>query len=881
MSEQPHGKRTGGGEKVRHWLIILWLTLLGLFVAEMPVLSETRDRVYLWLQKRLVRSHESVIVLAIDQEEFYRGKPKGVRPINRDYLAEIMALVAAAKPRVIGLDVGLETNTPDESPQPSDLTKSELGLLSTLNEIGRTQCPIVLPRTIVGEEEAVSRRYDLYDALPFSNDANVTTGHTSSAHDHRQIPTRVTLANGDVLDSFPVAVLRHAVRKLPAKLEDPEAPWPYSFFLPNSAFVPRDAPVGKDGLLTIAQFRAASATQRREWLEHEVVLIGGTWRVNPHGGDLLDGHETPRRELPGVVLHANYIQSLLWDAMYALPRPWRLAIEILLAFLISVVFHFARGWSWRMTLVIGTLIAVVFFTWVFSAAIGLFFDMVVPVAFLGVHAVWEGASENLRLEFRRKFRYARQAFTTAVAIALVVTGALFVRHELRASEKELQIEDRLQVTDVMRPPSVRSPAVVPAYAQITPPMAPPTSTAQDDKKRIVTSPVVAPRPAVTASNTLSDEHHSSNPKAVATTSTSSQEGNAPRKREVTVPTMAQLTPPPAVGPPTPPAPASVVPAITIARLPSELEPRLRVTQIARAGSSLAGYDALLTVTIDHPAALEVPSKTIAFAGASTRCGLELLHVLEQEFARNGAKVVEYTTVAKLGVRPFINVTRSDAIDIGREVGPGALVFVKVNDCGATGLKATLQVVDLTTGRNVVEPVIDVPRRRSSSVSPGLLLPSSKEEEALVAELTTQASRFFLDWVEIRKFGYFAKAECGIQGLLDHVRTGDLDGAARLADVNLDVCISMSPVDPGAVARAHHNRGVAQFLLGNEPLAQQELAKAQSLDSDLADAVITVASPGLNDETVEKRLRILEEAYQRKLITRQEYLRKKAQLLGER
>ncbi|HYC58723.1 MAG TPA: OmpA family protein [Thermoanaerobaculia bacterium] len=469
MADHHDHERETASERVRHWLIVTSLTFLGLLVAELPVLSQTRDRVYLWLQERLVRSHKTVVVVAIDDDDFWR-ELRGARPLDRDYLTRLLAKVADANPAAIGLDVGLEMNRPDVRPQWNLLTGDEQAFLRAVDAAAK-RCPVILPRTITGSEHLASR-YDLFDAIAFSGDAAVAYGHTSSARDPRQIPTRVRVDKIDLLDSFAMAVFRTVTREVPAKLDDPDHAWPYSFFLPTSTFVPKDAPVGRDGLLTARAVLSASPAQAKRWLERQVVLIGGTWRVAPHdGSDFADAHRTPMGTLPGVVVHANYVQSLLWDAMYAMPRTWRLALEIVLALAISVGFLIARGW-WRLALVVATLVTVVLLTWVFSSAIGLFFDMVIPVAFLGVHALWEQSSEELRLDFRRKFRYADHVFSGVAVAAVLISGFLFVRHEIHANERELRTEDRLQVTELTPPPP---PSLPPAdglpqemYAQKSP-----------------------------------------------------------------------------------------------------------------------------------------------------------------------------------------------------------------------------------------------------------------------------------------------------------------------------------------------------------------------------------------------------------------------------
>lgn len=804
MIKHPHSPKSGG-EHVRHWLLILWLTILGLLVAEMPVLSKTRDRVYLLLHKRLERSYKSVVVIAIDQEEFYRGEPRGVRPLDRKYLADTVAMVAAADPTVIGLDVGLETNTQDHVPAEPELSESERKFLELLNSLSR---PVILSRTITQHGDSFVRGNDLYDAKPFDAKARVSLGHTSSASDHRQIPTRVQLAGGGVIDSFPIAILRRAMRELPSKLENPDAPWPYSFFLPNSAFVPVGAPVGEDGLLTLRDLRAASDEQRSKWLENQIVLIGGTWRMYPHGGDLVDRHRTPRGELPGVVLHADYIQSLLWDGMYAMPRAWRLLIEVGLAAVISFVFHFFRRWGLRLALGIATLVAVVFFTWLFSAAIGLFFDMVVPVAFLGVHAVWEALSQSLRLEFRKAVRHSEFVFTCAVVLALVVTGAVFIRHERRAKEQQLNTDDRLQVTEGVPPAGLLPERVVePVLAEsgktqrITKAQATlPIMASLPDKKRSDESPLTPAVPL--ASPPVPVEAILPPPEFPPLSGTFLPEPPRIAQSELPVP----------VPSPSPESPS-----------PRSRELRARIVKIEPARFT---PNIVLTVVVDHPPQFDVATEAVAFIGATGRCSAELMRALELEFAQQGTAVVGTRQLASL---------KSDR--------RGSVLLVRVHRCDEKGLRGAIEAVDVRKAGPSAIVALDVPRPAETSREMAMFNNGQRyDNEPLAAAAATQARRLIFGWTATAKLLYFAEGECAIQGGIERIRDGDLAGALRLADLNLDICASAEVKT--VVARAHYNRGLMQFLTGNEAEALKEMELARGLDDSksFADALAAFFAP---------------------------------------
>lgn len=438
---------------LRHWFLVAALTVAGLYLAEFPVLSHTRDRVYLWLQRNFRSPQKSVVIVAIDDDEFWNGPPRFSRPLDRQYLLETLKKIAEADPAVIGVDVGLEVPAPKSAADARKQAETAKVFLAGVAELGKL-APVILPATIAQiKDVGLTRQRDLFRGhrLP----PRVRCGHTNSAEDIRNIPTRIVLADATPIDSFALATFRTAAREMPPELDEVDHPWPYSFFLPLTAFVPP----GMTRLLTPADLRAASLEQRKAWLQHQVVLFGGTWHRTPHGGDLEDGHVTPVRMIPGVITQADYVQSLLWGAMYGVPERARVAIEIVLSLAVAIILLLTHGWR-RYALVAASIVFVVLVTWIFSTAIGIFFDIVVPIAFLGVHAIFEEASENLRLDLGARIPHLH-AVSTILAGAIAVTLAtMFAVHLRERNEAALIPEQRLQVTELEPPTSDRNLAEV-------------------------------------------------------------------------------------------------------------------------------------------------------------------------------------------------------------------------------------------------------------------------------------------------------------------------------------------------------------------------------------------------------------------------------------
>ncbi|HKS21846.1 MAG TPA: CHASE2 domain-containing protein [Thermoanaerobaculia bacterium] len=433
-----------------HWLIVAILTLGGLVIAELPLLPRVRDRVYMWLQWEVYRPEKRVIVVAIDDAEFWHGDPAGAKPLNRRYLADLLRRIATADPDVLALDVGLLSlaTNPDAIEIPKHLDDTRV-LLATIDGIA-ARCPVVLPKTIANARAPFHPLHDVYDTFPFSQKENVTYGHTSAAEDIRQIPTRVPLDNKELLDSFALAVFRATTRdEVPPAYDDPAHAWPYASFLPSEAFAPRSNGAAPVALLTPQAIRTATPPQLRKWLRGHIVLVGGVWHdAPPPASDrYVDGRLTPRGWMPGVITHANYVQSLLWRPMFPLGEGWRIGIEILLSLGISVIFLRAHGWK-RARLIAITIAGVIVLTWFFRTAIGVFFDLVIPVTFLGIHVLAEELDEQVQFVPRRPIPHGRRILTISLAAAATLLGVTVVIQERARIHHQLATGQRLQVAEL-------------------------------------------------------------------------------------------------------------------------------------------------------------------------------------------------------------------------------------------------------------------------------------------------------------------------------------------------------------------------------------------------------------------------------------------------
>jgi CHASE2 domain-containing sensor protein len=196
--------------------------------------------------------------------------------------------------------------------------------------------------------------------------------------DVRQIPLVLSLKDGTQVESFAAAI----VKPLDATaLQDAQASGDSG--LPYGTFIPPD----RIKQMSANYVFATDARELKKALAANVVLVGGAWHSNAFEESRIDSHPTPVGEIPGVFIHANYVEALL---THRVSRPISkilgIVIEFLLAAFIAVIF------AWKMKPVSkfkwagGLSLILVLTTYVFWQNLGLFFDFFIPLILLGSHA---------------------------------------------------------------------------------------------------------------------------------------------------------------------------------------------------------------------------------------------------------------------------------------------------------------------------------------------------------------------------------------------------------------------------------------------------------------------------------------------------------------
>jgi hypothetical protein len=280
--------------------------------------------------------------------------------------------------------------------------------------------------------------------------------------------------------------------------------------------------------------------------------------------------------------------------------------------------------------------------------------------------------------------------------------------------------------------------------------------------------------------------------------------------------------------------------------------------------------------------------------------------------------------------------------LGKMLGPAALVFVKVTRCApeqkslkgevwkdrngnyhrdfmsrtSVYLKGSVRTVDLTTGRTLAAVPIDetVTRENKSRDECCPEFPSEFDvQDEAMQRGVLQAHRMFFPWSETRPLYFFDDVPCGLQTAFRMLKAGDHEGTLRQSLDNAQNCVAGPKVKEKVVWHAQYNAGLAHFILGEHAKALEYLNKAAAGGGgtivtesaaecrralQLAEAMrrvderppldvaepTAVASPAKTaaaltpTDDLETRLKKLKTMYDKGLITKDDYEKKKAELL---
>jgi len=347
------------------------------------------------------------VTLVFIGDEAHWATLHGNTPTDRSYLATLITKISTAKAAAIGLDIELLSPVGFAGADDPARAEQNADLLKAIKAAVSNGVPVVLASAFGSERDGSKIRLPGVfedNQLPIggcdsksSYSACAMVGYINAPQDRREIPLIETVFQSDystrfAFRSFALAVVdahergRGTTRgdTLIANAINSREPL-LGTFLPETAFRPV---INADDLIkgnTAAINSCAS----------KIVLIGGKWHELPGAfggagyGGFLDTHVSPVGLIPGVVFHANYIESLKTGSFRPLlPFYLGVIVDLVLGVGIYLAYELLKGWRKFFWLLVAFL-SVPFVAYVFFVFANRYLDFLLPVELYFVHLGYE------------------------------------------------------------------------------------------------------------------------------------------------------------------------------------------------------------------------------------------------------------------------------------------------------------------------------------------------------------------------------------------------------------------------------------------------------------------------------------------------------------
>lgn len=240
------------------------------------------------------------------------------------------------------------------------------------------------------------------------------------------------------------------------------------------------------------------------------------------------------------------------------------------------------------------------------------------------------------------------------------------------------------------------------------------------------------------------------------------------------------------------------------------------------------------------------------------------------------------------------------------------------------LRGTLKTVDLTTGKTFVASPIDATMQRQYKSNSGVpeAPPEDEVRDSAIRSAALNASTFLIPWVEQKLVYFYDNKECNLNRAFARLKAGDIQGTVQQSEENVEACKTWPKVKDNDQSHAYYNLGLAYMLVNEHAKALSNLgmagkikdsgiiaetlnevtksarlaaefqqvaerterfeqAQATSKAGDQAAATsVGNGSAKAPAAPIEERLMKLDSLFKKGIITKEEYERKKADLLKE-
>ncbi len=247
----------------------------------------------------------------------------------------------------------------------------------------------------------------------------------------------------------------------------------------------------------------------------------------------------------------------------------------------------------------------------------------------------------------------------------------------------------------------------------------------------------------------------------------------------------------------------------------------------------ASADKRLPVNLKHPPTLgnSLAAARVVVGPVAGDCAARFSEMLTVDMAAHGVLVMSSLELASVATRHHIPIPSpldaAASAQLAGAIGPAALVAISVTRCEARQLptflsgglpathvsrteghfEASVRFTDLANGQEIAAQNIRVDAHKDNESQTGVAdHPAAPEVRELAVNKALQdAQHLYLPWIEHREIALSDEKDCNLKASFDLVKTGDYEGAARVARSNAQACQSKS------AAAAWYNLGAAEML----------------------------------------------------------------------
>lgn len=380
-----------------HWIRFAVLMAVGWFAGqalkESPYLTDLRYWVY--RHQIPLSNHGPVyprrtVLVVLDDADYWGADFSGRTPLKRGELASILDKLREAGANTVALDVDLRApHRTEPGFEFLDYQKEDAALLAAVGRMCDAGRNVVLGTSVLFDGDGYVEVPSIFTPLR-ANYPCLQTGYLQLPYDLRLVPGQLELRNGGPLDSLSlkvVSLINPTAHKLAVSQAD--RGFRYARYLSEADYRPASGP---KYAFSWQQLKNADIKDIHRDISDKVVLIGGNWHADAQGqGPTVDTKSSPVGPLPGVFLHANYIEALDGEGGTFSPLSDTAAevIEFLLAMALALVaaLEIHSGWKW--SAFFASLVLSVILSYVLLANLGIFLDFLVPVLILIGHTLVE------------------------------------------------------------------------------------------------------------------------------------------------------------------------------------------------------------------------------------------------------------------------------------------------------------------------------------------------------------------------------------------------------------------------------------------------------------------------------------------------------------